>query len=94
MYGFISGGTVKKLSAKKIISEAIEYWENTNKKKYRNIIFLETSSTKINNKQFGIKHKNKDWGYYNWKELINKLSKDYLVIQSIHNESKQNVNVF
>ena len=84
----------EKLSAKKIISEAIEYWENTNKKKYRNIIFLETSSTKINNKQFGIKHKNKDWGYDNWEELINKLRKDYLIIQSIHDESKQNVNVF
>ena len=75
-------------------SEAKKYLENTNEKKYRNIIFLETSSTKINNKQFGIKHKNKDWGYDNWKELINKLRKDYLIIQSIHDESKQNVNVF
>ena len=84
----------EKLNAKSIISQAIDYWKNTNDKNYKKIIFLETSSTKKNNKQFGIKHKNKDWGYENWENLINKIKKDYLIIQSVHHETKKNIGIF
>ena len=82
------------LNAKNIIAQAIDYWKNTNVKNYKNIIFLETSSTKKNNKQFGIKHINKDWGYENWESLINKIKEDYLIIQSVHHETKKNLGVF
>ena len=84
----------EKLKAKNIISQAIKYWKITSNKNYKNIIFLETSSTKKNNEQFGIKHKNKDWGYDNWANLINIIKKDYLIIQSVHNETKINHGVF
>ena len=66
----------------------------TNKKKYKKIIFLETTSTKIHHWQFGIKNKNKDWGAQNWQILINELIKDYLVIESVHKETKKNLSVF
>ncbi len=84
----------EKLNAKSIISQAIDYWKNTNDENYKKIIFLETSSTKKNNKQFGMKHKNKDWGYENWENLINKIKKDYLIIQSFHHETKKNIGIF
>ena len=84
----------EKLNAKSIISQAIDYWKNTNDENYKKIIFLETSSTKKNNKQFGMKHKNKDWGYENWENLINKIKKDYLIIQSLHHETKKNIGIF
>ena len=84
----------EKLNAKKIISQAKEYWENNNDKNYKKIIFLETSSTKKNNKQFGIKHQNKDWGFDNWKDLINIIKENYLIIQSAHQETKNDFGVF
>ena len=84
----------EKNKAKKIISHARKFWDEYNNKKYKGIIFLEASSTKLNDKQFGIKQKNKDWGYNNWKELINKVKGEFLVIQSIHKESKKIPGVF
>ena len=84
----------EKTDAKKIISEAIEFWNSTNNKNYKKIIFLETTSTKIYDWQFSIKHQNKDWGAENWQELINMLIKDFLVIQSVHKESKKDLSVF
>ena len=80
--------------AKIIISAAKKFWEENYKKKFRNIIFIETSSTKINDTQFSIKHKNKDWGIQNWTKLINKLKNDYLIIQSSHNETKNIDGIF
>ncbi len=80
--------------AKDIITQAKIYWNDKNDKKFRNIIFLETSSTKINDKQFGIKQKNLDWGFYNWKKLINIIKKDYLIIQSVHQETKNSFDVY
>ena len=79
----------EKNEAKKIISHANKYWQDHYHTKHKGIIFLEASSTKLNDKQFGIKQKNKDWGYNNWKELINKIKEDFLIIQSIHKESKK-----
>ena len=52
------------------------------------------TSTKIYDWQFSIKHQNKDWGAKNWQKLIDVLTKDFLVIQSIHKESKKNLSVF
>ena len=80
--------------AKKIVSQAIKFWRDTKKKNYRNIIFVETSSTKINDKQFGIKQQNKDWGYDNWKKLLSNIRNDYLIIQSAHKESNKNFGIF
>tara|TARA_Y100001970_G_scaffold124655_1_gene154375 strand:+ start:102 stop:950 length:849 start_codon:yes stop_codon:yes gene_type:complete len=82
------------IKSKEIISNAKNYWKLNNKKNYKNIIFLETSSTKINDRQFGIKQRNLDWGEYNWRELINRIKKNYLLIQSVHNETKNNFEVF
>ena len=73
--------------AKIIISAAKKFWEENYKKKFRNIIFIETSSTKINDRQFSFKHQNKDWGIQNWNRLINKLKNDYLIIHSVHKET-------
>ena len=84
----------EKKEAKKIISHANKYWQDHHHTKHKGIIFLEASSTKLNDKQFGIKQKNKDWGYNNWKELINKIKEDFLIIQSIHKESKKIPGVF
>ena len=72
----------EKVDAKKIISEAIKFWRRSNKKNYKKIIFLETSSTKVHDRQFSIKHQNKDWGAKNWQKLIDVLIKDFLVIIS------------
>jgi len=84
----------EKKDAKNIITKAIQFWKSTNNKKYKKIIFLETTSTKVHDKQFSIKHQNKDWGNDNWKKLLEIISKDYLVIQSVHKESKKNTGVF
>ena len=73
---------------KKIISQAINNWDKKNNKKFKKIIFIETTSTKIKDKQFSIKHQNKDWGINNWLNLIEKLKKDHLVILSVHNETE------
>ena len=58
------------------------------------MIFLETSSTKINDAQFSFKHQNKDWGIQNWLSLINKLKNDYLIIQSKHTQTKKIDGIF
>ena len=84
----------EKIESKNIVNQAIEFWNNTNNKKYKKIIFLETSSTKVHDRQFSIKHKNKDWGIENWKRLVDALKKEYLLIQSVHKESKKNLSVF
>ena len=84
----------EKIEAKKIISEAKEFWKENNNKKFRNMIFLEISSTKINDAQFNFKHQNKDWGIQNWTRLINKLKDDYLIIQSNHSQTKKIDGIF
>jgi len=84
----------EKISAKKIIIEAKTYWKENNEDKYKGIIFLETSSTKLNDKQFGIKQRNKDWGEDNWRQLIDIIKKEFLIIKSIHNESKKTRGVY
>ena len=80
--------------ANKIILEAKKYWNSCNNKKFRGLIFFEPSSTKIDNKQFGTKQQNKDWGYKNWNHLANILNKDFLLIQSVHSKSKIIKNIF
>ena len=77
------------LSAEKIIEESKNYWTKSNQKNFNKIIFIETSSTKINDKQFSIKHQNKDWGYQNWNSLIENLKHDNLIIHSVHDKTKQ-----
>ncbi len=77
--------------AKEIIEKSKIFWKKNNNNNYKKIIFLETSSTKINDKQFSIKHRNKEWGLDNWLNLINNLRKEYLIIQSVHNKT-QNIN--
>ena len=84
----------EKIDAKKIISEAKEFWNKNHNKKFRNMIFIETSSTKINDAQFSFKHQNKDWGIHNWTTLINKLKNDYLIIQSTHTQTKNIDGIF
>ena len=80
--------------AKKILEEAKSFWKNLNSKKYKKIIFLETSSTKINDEQFSIKHINKDWGFDNWKRLVTELKNDYLIIHSVHKKTKKIGGIF
>ncbi len=82
------------LDAKKILKEAKLFWDKFNKKKYKKIIFLESSSTKIDDKQFSIKHINKDWGYDNWSKLIDRLKSDFLIIHSVHTKTKKIKGVF
>ena len=84
----------EKTDAKRILKESKKFWNKTNNYKYKKIFFLETSSTKINDKQFSIKHTNKDWGFENWKNLINNIKKDYLIIHSVHNKTKEIKGVF
>tara|TARA_Y100001935_G_C17269770_1_gene491261 strand:+ start:248 stop:1102 length:855 start_codon:yes stop_codon:yes gene_type:complete len=80
--------------AKTILDEGKSFWKNLNVKKYKKIIFLETSSTKINDEQFSVKHINKDWGYDNWKRLVTELKNDYLIIHSVHNKTKKIDGIF
>ena len=54
---------------------------------FKSIIFYEPCSTKKNDKQFGIKQLNKDWGTNNWNNLALKLQNQYLLIQSSHSET-------
>tara|TARA_B100001029_G_C15052129_1_gene451548 strand:- start:1545 stop:2399 length:855 start_codon:yes stop_codon:yes gene_type:complete len=85
----------KELSeSKKIVDDAIKFWNTKNNKNFKKIIFLETSSTKINDKQFSIKHQNKDWGYNNWMQLAKELKNNYLIIQSVHEKTKKIKGVF
>ncbi len=75
--------------AKNILLDAKKFWIKNNKKNFRKIIFLETSSIKINNFQLSIKHQNKDWGYENWTQLVNKIKNNNLIIHSTHDETKK-----
>ena len=70
-----------------VISEAVKYWKYKNKHNFKSIIFYEPCSTKKNDKQFGIKQLNKDWGTNNWNNLALKLQNQYLLIQSSHSET-------
>ena len=81
-------------NANEIIKKAKEFWGKKNKKSYKNIIFLEATSTKVNHKNFNIKHINKDWGFDNWLNLINRIKNDYLIIQSVHAETKEIDGIF
>ncbi len=82
------------IKSTKILNEAIKFWKKNNKKSYKGIIFLEASSTKLFDKQFGIKHKNLDWGYDNWVKLVNDLKDSYLIIHSNHENTKKINNIF
>ena len=75
--------------SKYIIEEIKNDWNKKNKKKHKGIIFLETGSSKLNDPQFRFKHRNKDWGLDNWLKLTNKLKNDFLIIQSVHNETNK-----
>ena len=74
--------------ANKIINNAIKFWNKLNKNKFKAIIFLELSSTKLDDIQFGVKHENKSWGFNNWLKLIDNTKDEYLYIQSKHANSK------
>ena len=89
---YFSKKEIKK--AEVIIDQAISFWKQNNKHKFKKLIFLENSSIKIKHKNFNIKHKNKDWGNSNWIKLINKIKNDYLIIQSVHGESKAIEGIF
>tara|TARA_Y100000768_G_C23955935_1_gene672778 strand:+ start:761 stop:1618 length:858 start_codon:yes stop_codon:yes gene_type:complete len=84
----------EKLKAKKIFNSALEYWKKRSKKKYKAIIFLENSSTKIDDSQLGIKHQNKDWGKENWANLINEINNEFLIIQPKHNKTEHIENTY
>ena len=75
--------------AENILNEAKENWNQNNKKKYKGSIFLETSSTKINDSHWSVKHINKSWGEKNWKNLIKAINKSYLIIHSTHENSNK-----
>ncbi len=78
----------EKLDAHEIVEKSKIFWKKHNKNDFKKIIFFETSSTKINDKQFSMKHRNKEWGYSNWVNLVNNLRKEYLIIQSVHNKTQ------
>ena len=82
------------LQADKIFNRALDYWKKNNKNKYKAIIFLETSSTKSNDSQHGIKHQNLAWGYKNWNTLVDNINKSYLIIHSNHNDTKEIKGIF
>ena len=84
----------EKTTATKILNEAKDYWNKKNSSNFKSIIFFESTSTKIEDSFYFNKMKNKDWGEHNWKELIYKLKKDYLIIQSKHEKSKKYEGVY
>ena len=84
----------EKTTATKILNEAKDYWNKKNSSNFKAIIFFESTSTKIEDSFYFNKMKNKDWGEHNWKELIYKLKKDYLIIQSKHEKSKKYEGVY
>ena len=80
--------TKKEISdAEYLLERAKEFWKKKYKHNFKNIIFLETSSTKINDKQFGIKQQNKDWGIGNWSNLVKSIKDEYLIIHSTHEKT-------
>ena len=60
----------EKDNGKKIISQAVDFWKQKNNHSYKCIIFLETSSTKINDFQFNIKHLNKDLSKFKTNKVL------------------------
>ena len=84
----------EKTTATKILNEAKDYWNKKNSSNFKAIIFFESTSTKIEDSFYFNKMKNKDWGENNWKELIYRLKKDYLIIQSKHEKSKKYEGVY
>ena len=80
--------------AKKIFAEANSFCKQNQKYNHKGIIFIETTSVKINDPRMGFKHTNKDWGNQNWDSLINKLKKDYLILQPLHKHSGKFHGVF
>tara|TARA_Y100000590_G_scaffold469152_1_gene655129 strand:- start:1503 stop:2351 length:849 start_codon:yes stop_codon:yes gene_type:complete len=77
-----------------ILENAKKHWNKQNKNKFKGIIFLESGSSKLNDSQFKFKHRNKDWGIENWIVLSQILSKQFLLIQSIHEETIKIDNLF
>ena len=84
----------EKINGKKIISQAIDFWKKKNGHNYKSIIFLETSSTKVDDPQFNFKHLNKDWGHKNWSNLVDQIKNDYLVVQIVHEKTKKIHGIF
>ena len=81
--------------ANKIMQDAKTFWKDKHPNKdYHGKIFLETSSTKIDHKNWSLKHFNKDWSKQNWEKLIDKLKDYYLIIQSTHHKTIKNNHVF
>jgi len=80
--------------AEKTIDNAQIFWNSTNNTKHNGIIFVETTSIKINDPDFSFKHINKDWGEAKWLSLINKLKRKFLIIQSLHSKSTHYEGVF
>lgn len=80
--------------SKKIIENAKLFWNKKNKKNFKGIIFIESSSTKFSEKAYFYKQKNLDWGYDNWLKLVKELSQDFLFIQSVHKETVKLPNIF
>tara|TARA_Y100001970_G_scaffold166351_1_gene203467 strand:+ start:32702 stop:33562 length:861 start_codon:yes stop_codon:yes gene_type:complete len=81
-------------NAHSLLNQAKEYWNKKNSHKYKGIIFFESTSTKTTKDFYYYKMKNKDWGFENWKQLILRLKDDFLLIQSIHENSIEFENVF
>ena len=78
----------EKFKANQIFNSAKNYWKTKNKSnKFKAVIFLESSSTKLNDIQFGLKQQNLSWGHENWQKLVNKISNTYLIIQSCHKQT-------
>ncbi len=73
--------------AKKILNQAYNYWSGINNTKPNGVIFFESYSIKMDNNLYSNKMINKNWGEKNWINLINKLRKKYLIIQSVHEKS-------
>ena len=75
----------EKTFAKNIIKKLVKTWNNNNSKKFKKIVFIETSR-KAKIKKHGLN--NRDWGIENWIKFIDKYKKDYLFVQSLHADSK------
>ena len=80
--------------AKKIIKDSKTFWKKNNNYKYKGIILIETTSSKINDPIAGFKHVNKDWGTQNWLSLVENLKKNYLIIQPLHKKSNKYKGIF
>tara|TARA_Y100000588_G_scaffold106378_1_gene116347 strand:- start:290 stop:1159 length:870 start_codon:yes stop_codon:yes gene_type:complete len=80
--------------AKKILKDSKSFWNKNYNYKYKGIIFIETTSLKINDPRMGFKHVNKDWGHQNWLSLVEKLKKNYLIIQPLHKKSNKYNGIF